>query len=184
MTTHDQYTPEAVDSRQDPSFVQPSATAPAPTERPAPQEDAGAARDRSEWADPAPVATSPDPAGVHEVSPPAADPTPPPVAAESVEAPAPASHADIDDQLFADDELSGLRAHWDEVQAAFVDDPQQCVQKADALVSDLVEKLTSGFSETRSRLEAQWASGQEASTEDLRLALKKYREFFQRLLAV
>lgn len=86
--------------------------------------------------------------------------------------------------LFADAELSGLRSRWDEVQSGFVDDPRQCVQKADALVSDVVDQLTTGFSEVRSRLEAQWARGEEASTEDLRLALKRYRAFFQRLLAV
>jgi len=86
--------------------------------------------------------------------------------------------------LFAEDELSGLRSRWNDVQSGFVDDPRDCVQKADALVSDVVEQLTTGFSEARSRLEAQWARGEEASTEDLRLALKRYREFFQRLLAV
>jgi hypothetical protein len=86
--------------------------------------------------------------------------------------------------LFGATELSGFRSRWDDVQAAFVDDPRQCVQKADALVSEVVDQLTAGFSEARSRMEAQWARGEEASTEDLRLALKRYREFFQRLLAV
>jgi hypothetical protein len=86
--------------------------------------------------------------------------------------------------LFAENELSGLRSRWDDVQSGFVDDPRECVQKADGLVSDVVDQLTAGFSEARSRLEAQWARGEEASTEDLRLALKRYREFFERLLAV
>ena len=86
--------------------------------------------------------------------------------------------------LFAEDELSGLRSRWDDVQSGFVDDPKECVHKADGLVSDVVDQLTTGFSEARSRLEAQWARGEEASTEDLRLALKRYREFFERLLAV
>ena len=89
-----------------------------------------------------------------------------------------------DELLFADDDLSGLRSRWDDVQAAFVDDPTECVQKADALVAEVVEHLTAGFSEARSRLEAQWARGEDASTEDLRLALRRYRAFFQRLLAV
>ena len=86
--------------------------------------------------------------------------------------------------LFADDDLSSLRSRWDDVQAAFVDDPKQCVQKADALVAKVVEQLTAGFADARTRLEAQWARGEDASTEDLRLALKRYREFFQRLLSV
>jgi len=86
--------------------------------------------------------------------------------------------------LFADGDLADLRARWAGVQAAFVDDPKDCVQKADALVSDLVDQLTRGFAGARSRLEEQWARGEQASTEDLRLALMHYREFFERLLAV
>ncbi|MFG1929179.1 hypothetical protein ACGFK1_00780 [Mycobacterium sp. NPDC048908] len=86
--------------------------------------------------------------------------------------------------LFAENDRSGLRTRWDDVQAGFVDDPKDCVQKADALVADVVQQLTTGFSEARSRLEAQWARGEDASTEDLRQALKRYREFFERLLAV
>ena len=49
---------------------------------------------------------------------------------------------------------------------------------------DLVEQLTTGIAEARSHLEKQWSRGEEASTEDLRLALMHYREFFERLLAV
>jgi hypothetical protein len=89
-----------------------------------------------------------------------------------------------EEMLFAGDDLADLRARWAGVQAAFVDDPKDCVQKADVLVSDLVEQLTTGFSHARSRLEEQWARGEEASTEDLRVALMHYREFFERLLAV
>lgn len=88
-----------------------------------------------------------------------------------------------DELLFAADN-SGLRARWDDIQSVFVDDPADCVQKADALVAEVVDQLTAAFSEARSRLEAQWARGEQASTEDLRLALQRYREFFQRLLAV
>lgn len=86
--------------------------------------------------------------------------------------------------LFADNDLADFRARWAGVQAAFVDDPKDCVHKADALVSDLVDQLTRGFAGARSRLEEQWARGEQASTEDLRLALMHYREFFERLLAV
>jgi hypothetical protein len=89
-----------------------------------------------------------------------------------------------DELLFAGDDLAELRARWAGVQAAFVDDPKDCVQKADVLVSDLVEQLTTGFAQARSRLEEQWSRGEDASTEDLRLALMHYREFFERLLAV
>ncbi|MEV0670463.1 hypothetical protein [Mycobacterium sp. NPDC050441] len=86
--------------------------------------------------------------------------------------------------LFADEHRSGLHSRWDDVQAVFVDDPKECVQKADNLVAEVVEQLTASFADTRSRLEAQWSRGEEASTEDLRVALTRYRDFFQRLLSV
>jgi len=89
-----------------------------------------------------------------------------------------------DEALFADDEAQGLRSRWEDVQRGFVDEPREAVQKADGLVSDLVERLTKGFAETRSGLEEQWNKGEEASTEDLRVALTRYRAFFQRLLKV
>jgi hypothetical protein len=95
----------------------------------------------------------------------------------------PAAEEPTDMSLFADHDRSSLRSRWDDVQAGFVDDPKECVQKADALVADVVQQLTEGFSAARSRLEAQWARGEQASTEDLRQALKRYREFFERLLA-
>jgi len=106
---------------------------------------------------------------------------PSPVSAEHSGVERESSTAEV---LFADDELAELRGRWAGVQAAFVDDPKDCVLKADVLVSDLVEQLTTGFADARSRLEEQWARGQEASTEDLRVALMHYREFFERLLAV
>ena len=86
--------------------------------------------------------------------------------------------------LFAEHHRSGLRSRWNDVQAAFIDDPKQCVQQADRLVGEVVEELNASFVDTRSRLEAQWARGEDVSTEDLRVALTRYRDFFQRLLSV
>ena len=89
-----------------------------------------------------------------------------------------------DRALFEDNELQSFRGRWEQVQNSFVDEPRETVQKADDLVSDLVERLTIGFAEARSGLEEQWKKGEEASTEDLRVALTRYRAFFQRLLKV
>ena len=89
-----------------------------------------------------------------------------------------------DESLFDADKLAGLRARWTDIQAEFVDDPRQCVQNADGLVSDVVDQLTAGFAAALSRLEEQWARGEEVSTEDLRVALRRYRGFFERLLEV
>ena len=110
-----------------------------------------------------------------------AEPAPP---TDHIEAEPPKTESSTGEILFAGDDVADLRARWAGVQAAFVDDPKDCVQKADHLVSDVVEQLTTGFAQARSRLEEQWSRGQEASTEDLRVALMHYREFFDRLLAV
>jgi hypothetical protein len=106
-----------------------------------------------------------------------------PAADERLAAASP-SGSDTDLSLFGENDLSGFRTRWSDVQAAFVDDPRAAVHNADALVSEVVEQLTTGFSEVRARMEGQWARGEETSTEDLRVALTRYREFFQRLLAV
>ena len=110
--------------------------------------------------------------------------TEPCAAAATADTPSAQPESSAAEVLFAGDDLADLRARWAGVQAAFVDDPKDCVQKADVLVSDLVEQLTTGFAQARSHLEEQWSRGEEASTEDLRVALMHYREFFERLLAV
>jgi hypothetical protein len=88
------------------------------------------------------------------------------------------------ESLFAEHELSILRSRWADVQASFVDDPRESVQKADGIVADLVDRLTVGLAEARSRLEEHWARGEQVSTENLRVPLKRYRDFFEKLLAV
>jgi hypothetical protein len=85
--------------------------------------------------------------------------------------------------LFDDDELGTYRTRWDEVQARFVDDPRGTVKDADALVNDVMQRLTQTFTNERSSLESQWSEGKDASTEDLRVAMQRYRSFFARLLA-
>lgn len=85
--------------------------------------------------------------------------------------------------LFGGDELAAMRAQWVSVQAEFVDNPKDCVEKADSLVSELIKNLTTGFADARSRLEEQSGQGETVSTEDLRVALRHYRAFFERLLS-
>jgi hypothetical protein len=86
--------------------------------------------------------------------------------------------------LFADEERDRLGEQWGAVQAAFVDDPRAAVERADALVAEVVQSLTTSFTDERSRLEQQWSQGEDVSTEDLRQALHRYRSFFDRLLHV
>jgi hypothetical protein len=76
------------------------------------------------------------------------------------------------------------RSRWRDIQAEFVDHPREAVEEADGLVSEVMQELARGFAEERRRLEAQWDQGEKAETEELRVALTRYRSFFERLLAV
>ena len=69
------------------------------------------------------------------------------------------------------------------IQTGFVDEPRQTVEQADELVAQVMQRLAEGFAAERERLEQQWGRGEDVSTEDLRIALQRYRSFFQRLLA-
>ena len=86
--------------------------------------------------------------------------------------------------LFEADEAERFRSHWTEIQAGFVDEPRQAVEQADKLVAQIIKRLAEIFADERSRLEGQWAQGGDVSTEDLRVALQRYRSLFDRLLSV
>jgi hypothetical protein len=95
----------------------------------------------------------------------------------------PEQHTEESAALLSQNSAQDLRGEWDRVQAGFVDDPRSSVKKADELVATAMKRLAEGFSQQRTGLEQQWDRGEDVSTEDLRLALQKYRSFFQRLLA-
>ncbi|HEY2444378.1 MAG TPA: hypothetical protein VGI20_01390 [Rhizomicrobium sp.] len=86
--------------------------------------------------------------------------------------------------LLGSEETDRLREAWDAIQAGFVDEPRMAVEKADALVATAMKRLAEIFAAERTGLEAQWDRGDDVSTEDLRIALRRYRSFFQRLLSV
>jgi hypothetical protein len=86
--------------------------------------------------------------------------------------------------LFAANEATELRARWDSIQVGFVDEPRKAVQEADALVSDTIRRLSEVFANERQSLEHQWGRNENVSTEDLRVALRRYRSFFSRLLSI
>lgn len=101
--------------------------------------------------------------------------------AESVnKAPANDGH----EAIFPNTDSENFRRRWTDIQASFVDEPKPSVEKADQLVASVIQKLTQVFADERSKLEQNWSKGGEASTEDLRQALRRYRSFFDRLLSV
>ena len=98
------------------------------------------------------------------------------------EAEEPPEH-DEDAPLLADDLARDFQGRWRQIQGEFVDEPRRAVEEADALVAELMQRLADSFTEERSSLESQWDRGDDVSTEDLRVALQRYRTFFGRLLS-
>lgn len=81
------------------------------------------------------------------------------------------------------DGSSELFERWQRVQSGFVDAPRESVHEAGGIVEDVLSRLSSTFEDERRHLDQAWDAGEEPTTEELRRALRRYREFFERLLA-
>ena len=124
--------------------------------------------------------TTTEPAGSAGAPPAGPDPIP----SHRTESGSRESHVDGADHdiLFGDDVVERFRLRWREVQADFVDDPARAVQGADGLVDEVLRALTEVFAAHKRDLEDQWRGGGTGETEELRVALRSYRSFFDRLL--
>jgi hypothetical protein len=91
--------------------------------------------------------------------------------------------AGVGAELVPEMDAARLSVRWDAIQTSFVDDPQAAVSQADELVGEVVERVITQFAQQRAALERQWDRGDQATTEELRIALQRYREFFRRLLS-
>jgi capsid protein len=129
------------------------------------------------------------------VAPPSMDPVPPGTGATRANTAWPNEHASSDvaiqgrpsgsatakeSPLLANN--ADFIARWTAIQTTFVDEPRMAVEQADTLVAEVIRELARVFAEERSRLEGAWSQGTDVSTEDLRQALQRYRDFFQTLL--
>ncbi len=94
----------------------------------------------------------------------------------------PAEQANV--PLFSSNDATDFRSRWDRIQTGFVDEPKESVKQADELVANAIKRLAEVFATERENLESEWDKTDNVSTEDLRLALRKYRSFFDRLLSV
>lgn len=92
------------------------------------------------------------------------------------------SEAEAARPLLPETDEERYRKQWQGIQAAFVDEPRRAVRDADELVAEVIRRLAEVFADERGGLERQWDRGDEVSTEDLRVALQRYRSFFDRLL--
>jgi hypothetical protein len=86
--------------------------------------------------------------------------------------------------LFAADAAESFRSRWQDIQTSFIDEPTRAVEQADSLVAEIMQQLAKTFADERSHLEEQGEHGKDISTEDLRMALRHYLSFFDRLLSI
>ncbi|SEG82545.1 hypothetical protein SAMN05444920_10557 [Nonomuraea solani] len=96
----------------------------------------------------------------------------------------PAAHAAPDDIVLFDQDPTEVQARWRDLQASFVDDPGQAVERADGLVGEVVESLTNTLTTRTNTLRDSWKGAENSDTEQLRLALRDYRSVLERLLAL
>ena len=107
------------------------------------------------------------------------------VAGDSSRQPTPdAGTSRSDAALFDRDATQGYQDRWLVIQTEFVDEPRKAVEKAESLVGEVMTALTEGFAREHRDLEARWSGDREVSTEDLRLTIRRYRSFFNRLLSL
>ncbi|GAB3087668.1 hypothetical protein [Micromonospora schwarzwaldensis] len=83
--------------------------------------------------------------------------------------------------LFAPEAAQGFRDRWRDVQLRFVDDPKAAVGEAESLVEEAIEALSTALREQRTRLGA-WQESGSSDTEQLRVAVRGYRDFLDRVL--
>jgi hypothetical protein len=90
-------------------------------------------------------------------------------------------NAAVTKQPGAKGEIEDLRVQWTAIQASFVDEPRQSVEKADQLISSAIKRITDDLQAKRSELAAS-LNKNDVSTEDLRTSLQHYHALFDRLL--
>ena len=101
----------------------------------------------------------------------------------TAESPASGRRGELPEFIVPPEEADALRSRWSTIQTRFVDEPRGAVKEADMLVAEVIRRVTDRFADERSGLERQWSRGENVSTEELRLAMQRYRSFFDRLLS-
>jgi hypothetical protein len=84
--------------------------------------------------------------------------------------------------LLASLDAESIRNRFLDIQAGFVDEPRQAVEEAGRFIDELVQQVIDALQAQRGQLQAPVAD--DASTEDLRLSLRAYRQFVDRLLGL
>ena len=88
----------------------------------------------------------------------------------------------VGEPLLSDEAEQAFLSRWAEIQSGFVEDPAESVHDADRLLDEMAAALLSSFQARRTDLAVDWQQGS-PGTEQLRLALRRYRYFVGVILA-
>jgi hypothetical protein len=80
-------------------------------------------------------------------------------------------------------QMDDLRGRWNTIQSSFVDEPRKAVEQADELIASAIQQIEEDLNAERANLKQEWSRGDQVSTEDLRISLQHYREYFDRLIS-
>lgn len=83
--------------------------------------------------------------------------------------------------LFQSGFADTFHERWREIQSGFVDDPHETVREADQLADEVVNTLTTALTDRKRGLDERWQAEKE-NTEELRLAMRAYRDLLDRLV--
>jgi hypothetical protein len=101
--------------------------------------------------------------------------------ADAAPAPGGPAAAEAPEAMLGSLDTAGIRNRFLDIQAGFIDEPRQAVEEAGRFVDDLVRQVADALQQQRGQLAG---ASDDASTEDLRLALRAYRQFVDRLLSL
>src|SRR5690606_2061821 len=85
--------------------------------------------------------------------------------------------------LWTDEAVERLRENWRDVQVRFIDDPQGAVDGAKEIVTEAVQQLASTLMAAQEELDP-YRGAERVDTETMRVAMRRYREFLDRVLAL
>lgn len=126
------------------------------------------------WADDGGVLT--------EARQPAPESTEPEMPMESEMPMAPTANPAVGEPLLSVEAELAFLSRWAEIQSGFVEDPAESVRDADRLLDEIAAAQLSSFQARRTDLAVDWQQGS-PGTEQLRLALRRYRDFVGVILA-
>jgi hypothetical protein len=82
-----------------------------------------------------------------------------------------------------DADVEGIRGRWRELQLRFIDGPREVVVEAAQIVEEAVASFTASLNARKDEL-SDWQADESEDTERLRVTVRRYRDFLDRVLGL